>query len=122
MLVRSEAGVTYNRLVYDPSELANFPGNGTFIPSNDDRERQVRPATEKVLRQERVPYRANVTGFAGLDLPFPRNEGALNDLSTGRRLFWIGALATAIVFAVGALITISWGVVRMVAQLLRAFS
>jgi hypothetical protein len=58
----------------------------------------------------------------GTRLPIPVGEGDHNQLSVRSRLLWIGALALAIIVAVGTLITISWGVVRLVAQVIRTFS
>ena len=63
-----------------------------------------------------------MTSFPGLRLPLPRYLGDRNDLTIRTRLIWIGAIAIGIVVALGSLITISWGVVRMVGQIFRTLA
>jgi hypothetical protein len=59
--------------------------------------------------------------FSNFRLPLPRYRGERNDLASTTRLKWIGVLAFGLVFAVGALVSVAWGVVRIVSQLIRAF-
>lgn len=120
LLAAAEAGDTYNRLVCDAERLAGPADRVMFSPADEDGEWPSRASRHEAAGEERVPYKA--AGLSGLRLPLPRYRGDRNDLSIRTRLIWIGAIALGIVAIVGALITISWGVVRMVSQILRSFA
>lgn len=120
MLAAAEAEGTYNRVVYEPEPVA---GAGAAVPSDgvgEDGRWPPRDAHGDVVREEQVPYRS--LAAPGPRLPFPRFGGDRNDLTVRSRLAWIGAIAIFMVVVLGSLITISSGVVRLVAQVLRGLA
>lgn len=120
LLAAAEAGATYNRVVCDPQSIAVPARHVVFSGPDEDGERAFQKSHQSAVREEQVPYR--FAYLPGLRLPFPRYRGDRNDLTIRARLIWIGAIALGIVAILGALITISWGVVRMVGQILHAFA
>ena len=70
----------------------------------------------RAVREEQVPYLAGLPGQ--LQFPIPRYEGDRNELQTGVRLAWIGAIALGIVIITSALIAIAWGAARIAGSLL----
>ena len=123
MLADAEGEGTYKRVVYKPRAIAESPALDILDRSVDQGKREsMRPEGARALREERVPFEVEAPLLASLGFPVPRYTGDRNDLRVGRRLFWIGALAFGIVLAVGALITMSWGFVRIMNQVVRALS
>lgn len=120
LLAAAEAGGTYNRVVCDPEAIAVPAQHVMFSEPGEDGGQPSRAGRHSAVREEQVPYR--VAYSPGLRLPLPRYRGDRNDLTIRTRLIWIGAIAFGIVAIVGALITISWGVVQMVHQILRALA
>jgi len=118
LLAAAEAGGTYKRLVCDAPQLATS-GDHVIFPEHDEDGEEPSRAHRSQVREEGAPWQAPPSG---LRLPLPRYRGDQNDLTIRNRLIWIGAIAIAAVVILGALITISSGVVRLVAQILRAFA
>lgn len=114
LLAASEDGTSYNRFVCDPPALAD-PSEPMIscvsVPGDRTTEEEIGQ-----LRQERVTYLHEP--LASIGLPIPRKRGDRNDLTIKARLLWIGALTLGIVLVVGALVTIAWGIVRIVAGLI----
>lgn len=119
-LAAAEEGATYNRIVYDPQPVAAGEDHVMFSEPVEDGEQPSRAVRHQAVGEERVPYQA--TAMPRLRLPLPRFRGERNDLTIRERLIWIVAIAFGLVAMVGALITISSGIVRMVGQILRAFA
>lgn len=121
MLAEAERDGTYTRVVYTPEPLAESYDSGIVEGSGGQGNGQhTRTEEAREVREERVPFEVQAPLLAGFRLPAPRYPGDRNDLSVARRLFWIGALALGIVLGVGALISTSWGVVRLMGQIVRA--
>lgn len=120
LLAAAEAGDTYKRIVCDADTVAGTEDSVLFRQADEDGEWPSRTSRHHAVREERVPYEA--AGLSGLRLPLPRYRGDRNDLSIRTRLIWIGAIALGFVAMVGALITISSGVVRIIARILRDFA
>lgn len=119
LLAGAEGEGSYNRIVYDPQDVAAPPEHVMFSEPGEDGEQPPRRDRRMAVREEQVPYGIRPSGPR---LPLPRYRGDRNDLTIGRRLLWIGAIALGFVAILGALITISSGVVRLVGQILRAFA
>jgi DNA-binding CsgD family transcriptional regulator len=119
LLAEAEAGGAYKRLVCDPPGIAPSVDHVMFSTPDEDGEEPSRARRRLEVREEQVPWGA---ADRGPRLPLPRYRGDRNDLTIGRRLIWIGAIALGGVVILGALITISSGVVRLVSQILRAFA
>jgi DNA-binding CsgD family transcriptional regulator len=117
LLAEAEAGRPYNQVVCDPEPIAGTAEHVLFSGSGEDGEYRPPVYRTTAVREEQAPYLALVA--PGLRLPLPRFRGDRNDLTIRTRLMWIGALAFGLVAILGALITISSGVVRMVSQILR---
>lgn len=122
MLAEAEAPDGYNRIVYDPATVADPASADIMARSEGEVDLASGPSRGARLREERTPFRAGASYWPAVRLPLPRFRGDKNDLSLRSRLTWIGALALGIVITVGALITISWGVVRLVGQIFRTLS
>lgn len=118
-LAQTERGEGYKPLVYEPPALVGVAGHVLFSPQAEDGEPSSRASRLSAVREEQVPYG---TGRPWLRLPLPRYRGDKNDLTIRTRLIWVGGIAFAAVAILGALITISSGVVHLVAQILRAHS
>ncbi len=120
LLAAAERGDAYNRVVCEPEPLADPDRHVMFSLPGEGGEGSSRADRHAAVREEQVPYQA--LSYPGPRLPLPRYRGDRNDLTIRTRLMWIGAIALGVVAALGALITISSGVVRMVSQILRAFA
>lgn len=118
-LAEAEAAGTYKRLVCDPPDVAAPVDHVMFSGPGEDGEEPSRARRRSEVREEQVPW----SGPARRPrLPLPRYRGDRNDLTIRTRLIWIGTIALGVVVILGALITISSGVVRLVSQILRAFA
>ena len=117
-LARSEAAATYNRVVCDAPPIAE---SGCRVDAScpDDGAVPPHPEGGTRLREDRAIYRHEP--FPSLRFPLPRYRGEINDLSTATRLKWIGVLAFGIVLAVGALVSIAGGVLRIFNALIGTF-
>lgn len=109
----------YKGVVYDPLQLAGEPDFAIMAGSEDDRDWSSGSGHRNAVREEQVAYRVTAPLWPGLRLPIPHYEGDRNELGVQQRLLWIGALAIAIIVAVGTLITISTGVVRLVSEIVQ---
>jgi len=118
LLAAAEAGDTYKRLVCDAPRVA-APGDHVIFPGHDEDGEESSRVSRSSVREEGAPWEA---APPRLRLPLPRYRGDDNDLTIRLRLIWIGTIAIAAVVILGALITISSGVVRLVAQIFRAFA
>lgn len=116
LLAAHESPPTYNRFVCNAQRIAHAPERPEDSFS-DDGSMPVHPEGGTRLREERAAYRHEP--LSNVRLPFPRHLGERNDLSISARLKWIGLLACGIVIAVGALVSIAGGIVRIVAALLQ---
>ena len=116
MLADAEGG---QKLAPQPQHLADARDQGTIGPFAMDREWPAASMARQAVREEQVPFWTTRSFPEPLRLPFPRFEGDRNDLTTKSRLVWIGGIGLGVVIALAALIAISWGVVRMVGQILR---
>jgi len=110
----------YKRLVYDPKPVATDDDLMLFSPPDEDGEGPSRAGRDGAVGGKPVPFGA--TFPPSLRLPIPRYRGDRNDVTIGTRLIWIGTIALGAVLILGGLITISWGVVRMVGELIRIFA
>ncbi len=122
MLAAAEGAATYKPFVYDTASIVAGSEAGIVERSDDAGEWPSRPSRDYAVHEEQVPFRVSAPLWHGPRWPIPRYEGDRNDLTIGERLLWIGALALGAVVAVGTLITISWGIVRLIGQLVRLFS
>lgn len=118
LLAAAEAEEGYKRIVCDPPAIAGLVEHVIFS-DGEDGEKPSRTHRRSEVREEQVPWGP---AFRGPRLPLPRHRGDRNDLTIRTRLIWIGAIALGVVVILGALITISSGVVRLLAQILRAFA
>ncbi|SMF61059.1 hypothetical protein [Allosphingosinicella indica] len=112
LLEELEDYADYKRVVCDPPPLA--PDGAP--PAFPRREERVGAPWE--VREERAPYR--LARGDRQRWPLPSWPGEPNRLSARARLMWIGAIAVGLAAALGALVSIAWGIVRIVGHLLRA--
>lgn len=110
----------YNRLVCDPKRIAADDDLMLFSAPDEDGEGPSRAGRDGAAGEKPVPF--GTTFPPSLRLPFPRYQGDRNDVTIGTRLIWMGTIALGAVLILGGLITISWGVVRMVGELIRTFA
>jgi len=119
LLIAAEAEGDYKRIVCDPPAIAGPSEHVLFSDPGEDGEGPSRTHRPSEVREEQVPWGPAARGPR---LPLPRYRGDRNDLTIKTRLIWIGAIAIGGVVILGALITISSGVVRLVAQIFRALA
>jgi DNA-binding CsgD family transcriptional regulator len=110
----------YNRLVCDPKRIAADNDLVLLSVPDEDGEGPSRAGRDGVVEERPVSF--GTTFLTSLRLPLPRFRGDRNDVTIGTRLIWIGTIALGAVLILGGLITISWGVVRMVGELIRIFA
>lgn len=122
LLADAEAPGDYKRVVYNTRTVADRASADMMAGSEGEAEQASRSADGIEFREERTAYRAGAPSWPNVRLPLPRYRGDRNDLTVRKRLIWIGVIVLGIVVTVGALITISWGVVRLVGQLFRGLS
>jgi len=114
-LARCEASITYKRIVCDPAPIAEHATQADQMTPDLDKQAS-RAEGETSLREERALYLHEP--LPGFRFPLPRYRGEPNDLSATTRLKWIGALAFGIVFAIGALVSIAGGLLRIFSSLI----
>ena len=116
LLADAEGG---QKLASQPQQLAHVGDQAIIAPFATDREWQTASCVRQAVREEQVQFWTTRTFPEPLRLPFPRFEGDRNDLTIKSRLAWVGGIGLGVVIALAALIAISWGVVRIVGQILR---
>jgi DNA-binding CsgD family transcriptional regulator len=110
----------YNRLACDPNGIAADDDLVLFSTPDEDGEGLSREGRDGAVGEKPMPFGASF--LPRLRLPIPRYRGDRNDVTIRTRLIWIGTIALGAVLVLGGLITISWGVVRMVGELIRIFA
>jgi DNA-binding CsgD family transcriptional regulator len=110
------------KLACQSQPLESLIGSGRMDPSELDRDWSAAPAPEHRVREAQVPYEAWLQTAPGFRLPFPRYQGDFNELTQKERLLWIGAISLGIALIASALVAVSWGAVRVIGQILSAFS
>jgi DNA-binding CsgD family transcriptional regulator len=109
LLMESEQGQTYKRVVCDPPAVART-GDPVMFSGSDSEKRRT------LVREERVPFQ--VTSIpSDWRLPLPRFRGDRNDLNIRMRLLWIGLIAVGVAIAVAALVLLASGVVHMITEI-----
>jgi DNA-binding CsgD family transcriptional regulator len=126
LLVQAEQGAAYKRDVYEPLRLAETDPLGTIGTTERDGNWSSQVSRGTTVQEDQVP---NVQedqvpnevdrSWRRLRLPFPRYEGDRNDLTAGKRVLWIGALALGIVLIASALIAVAMGAGRILNHLIR---
>jgi DNA-binding CsgD family transcriptional regulator len=113
LLITSEQGGTYNRVVYEPPALAAARASGIMGSDTTD---GIGADEAAAVQEAQMPYRHFQPSTQLPRLPVPRFEGERNDLSISQRLIAIGAVALAIIMSLAALVAIAGGVVRIWSQ------
>ena len=107
------------KLASQPQDLADAGEQVTIGRSAMDKEWLAASMVRQAVREEQMPIWSSRSFPEPLRLPFPRFEGDRNDLTIKSRLAWVGGIGLGLVIALAALIAISWGVARMMGQILR---